>query len=65
MKKYVTKGGEMLDEICFAHYGDDQQIDRVLRANPEIASLSFKLPAGVKISLPDEVKQEEKAVTLW
>ena len=65
MKKYITNGGEMLDEICFAHYGNDNQSDSVLRANPGLEKQPFILLAGVEINLPGEVAKKKVAVTLW
>ena len=65
MKIYTTNGGEMLDDICYRHYGDERQIDNVMRENPGIEQLPFLLPAGVEIKLPDMKKPEKKRVTLW
>lgn len=65
MKIYVSKGGEMLDEICFAHYGNDKQSDEVIRANRGLEQQPFILPAGIEISLPDQVNKKEQGVKLW
>ena len=65
MKTYVTKGGEMLDEICFAHYGNDKQSDNVLRANRGLEQQPFRLPAGIEISLPEQAIEKEQRVKLW
>lgn len=65
MKTYTTQGGEMLDEICFAHYGKDNKSTEVLKVNPHLSNLDFILPAGIKISLPVEPKEKDQAVTLW
>lgn len=65
MNSFTTKGGEMLDEICFAHYGNDDQSDKVLKANKGLEKQPFILPPGVSIVLPEVTSERKKAVTLW
>ena len=65
MNKYITSGGEMLDEICFAHYGNDNQSDNVLRANKGLEQQPFIFPPGVEVLLPEQEEVKEKGVTLW
>lgn len=62
---YTTKGGEMLDEICFSHYGTNSKFSIVLASNKGLEFQPFTLPAGLKINLPEVVKEEAKGVTLW
>ncbi|AUR88225.1 tail protein X [Vibrio phage 1.111.B._10N.286.45.E6] len=62
---YKTKGGEMLDEICFAHYGTDKNFSIVLANNIGLEFQPFILPAGIEIKLPEIVEKETKGVTLW
>ena len=63
---YVTKGGEMLDQICAANYGDDTQLKNVLAANGGLENQPFFLPIGLEIKLPIvEEAQERQGVTLW
>jgi phage tail protein X len=51
---YKTTGGEMVDEICYTHYGhtSDGIVESVLAANPGLADYGPLLPYGVSIMLP-------------
>lgn len=66
---YNTKEGDMLDEICWKVYGRraGRVTERVLDANPGLAELGPKLPAGLVVTLPDIEPQSENAgaVRLW
>lgn len=51
---YVTKGGEMIDEIAWRHYGHQiGTAEAVQEANRGLAALGPLLPSGVTIVLPD------------
>lgn len=52
---YVSKEGDVLDQIVNAWYGDTsgQKLEAVLAANPGLAALGAVLGAGVRIALPD------------
>ena len=50
---YTTRDGDMLDRICFDHYGTESVIVAVYEANPGLAKKPLVLPAGVTIVLPD------------
>lgn len=61
---YTTVDGDMLDNLCFKHYGAIQgYINRVYEANPELAKHPVALPAGITITFPDVVISKE--VNLW
>lgn len=65
---YATMQGEMIDAICRRVYGDESgYVERVLEANPGLASLSAPLPMGTIIVLPDISKESEvvPVITLW
>ncbi|MBD0392035.1 tail protein X [Wolbachia endosymbiont of Pentalonia nigronervosa] len=50
---YWTKEGEMIDLICWRHYGaTGGVVEVVLEANPGLAEYSGSLPSGLKIKLP-------------
>lgn len=50
---YLTKENEMLDLICWRHYGfTDGVVELVLETNPSLAEYGSFLPAGLKIKLP-------------
>ncbi|MFT4080756.1 tail protein X [Rhodomicrobium sp.] len=53
---YLTKDGDMIDEICWRYYEKGQQalaVERVYEANRRLAMLGPKLPAGTLVILPD------------
>lgn len=53
MAKYTTRDGDMLDAICFHHYGHlNGTVERVLDANPGLCEQLAVLPAGLVIELP-------------
>ena len=66
---YTTKDGDMLDAICYNHYGfTDGAVETVYSEprNKHLAEYTF-LPAGLTIYLPP-VSQETKATAskaLW
>ncbi|MCA7010356.1 tail protein X [Wolbachia endosymbiont of Tribolium confusum] len=50
---YYTKENEMLDEICWKHYGySSGVVEEVLLKNPGLVEHGSFLPAGLKIKLP-------------
>ncbi len=52
---YITIEGDVLDAICFRHYGftDGGVMEAVLEANPHITGLGAELRAGIEITLID------------
>ncbi|MGV6840163.1 MAG: tail protein X [Planktomarina sp.] len=66
MTTYRTKDGDMVDAICFDHYGDEAMMSAVYQANPGLAKYGPVLPRGLHIELP--TKPAAPAVTpkrLW
>ena len=54
MTLYKTKEHDMLDWICWKHYGfQSGVVEIVLTANPELAEWGSFLPAGLLITLPE------------
>ena len=54
MIRYRTRDGDMIDAICYAHYGrTDGAVEAVLEANRHLARRDPILPAGLIIDLPD------------
>jgi len=50
---YTTLDGDMLDHLCWRHYGQEwDRVEMVLAANPGLAARGPALPAGVEIVLP-------------
>lgn len=66
-RTYMTRAGEMLDAIAARVYGSEAAIHDIINANPGIASMPERLPAGVKIILPDLQTPvgNPKTVRLW
>jgi phage tail protein X len=62
---YTTKENDVLDWICFKHYGTTAVLEQVLAANPDLTD--EKLPAGVVVKLPyiASVKSGKKEIKLW
>ena len=65
--QYRTKEGDMLDWICWKHYGQEAgTVELVLTANPGLAANGPKLPGGILINLPDiSVVQADDPIRLW
>ena len=51
--RYLTRDGDMLDWICWRHYGRSNTLEVVLAANPGLAERGPVLPAGIELTLPD------------
>ncbi len=50
---YTTLDGDMLDHLCWRHYGREwDMVELVLNTNPDLADRGPVLPAGVTILLP-------------
>ncbi|BFD48241.1 MAG: tail protein X [Wolbachia endosymbiont of Sergentomyia squamirostris] len=64
---YITRENEMLDQICWKHYGySSGAVEIVLEENPGIADYGSFLPAGLKIRLPTIQEQLKKSkLKVW
>ena len=50
---YRTKKSDLVDAICWRHYGEQSgAVEVVLEANPGLADIGPVLPAGIIIELP-------------
>jgi phage tail protein X len=65
MVVYTTKENDILDWICFKHYGTTAVFEQVLAANPNLTN--EKLPAGVVVKLPHiaSIKNRKQEIRLW
>lgn len=67
--EYRCKQGDVLDAICYAHYGTEHgTTEMVLNANPGLADYPVHLPMGLVIRLPVvQVASQPVAqtVSLW
>ena len=64
---YTTADGDMVDAIAFRQYGRTAKVtEAIYAANPNLADHGPVLPAGIVITLPDEVVTiENKGTKLW
>ena len=69
MTTYRTRDGDVLDAICWRHYGSVTAVAAVLEANRELAGYGPALPAGVLIELPplaeSDTLSDVPTVRLW
>lgn len=66
MTTYRTKDGDVLDWVCWRHYGREDAVVSVLEANRGLAALGPVLPAGIDVLLPDiDTQVESETVRLW
>lgn len=65
MTSVLTKGGDRLDLLCWAHYGSlsGRTVEQVLEANPGI-SMTAELSSGMVIMLPD-ISAQPLEESLW
>lgn len=63
---YRTRDGDVLDAICWRHYGRENAVVDVMKANPGLSEIGPVLPSGIQITLPDLATPITKEVTsLW
>jgi phage tail protein X len=64
---YQTKENDVIDWICWQHYGfTNGAVEEVLKVNPEIAEYDDYLPEGLVIKLPQISRENvRKQVRLW
>jgi phage tail protein X len=67
MPQYRAKQNEVLDAICYEHYGSETNYtEMVLTANPNLAELGTHLPIGTLINLPDiKLVETSQQIELW
>lgn len=68
MSDYITRDGDMIDWICWHHYGEQSgAVEAVYAANPVLVQYGPLLPAGLSIVLPELPKPVStvKTVKLW
>ena len=65
MVTYIAKEGDVLDWICWKHYGTVSVLEKIMEANPNITD--EKLSARTVVNLPYiEVTQKNiSEVRLW
>ncbi|MEZ9525730.1 tail protein X [Enterovibrio norvegicus] len=63
---YRTREGDVLDAICFHHYGRESAVTDVMNANPGLAEKGPILPSGLSITMPEvSAPVVKKGSSLW
>ena len=57
-RTYTTKQLDMVDDIAFLHYGDEEGRKAIYDANEGLADQDLLLPAGLELIIPDWEKPE-------
>ena len=68
MSSYLTKNGDMLDDVVSRYYGDTDNriVERVLEANKGLADYGPVLPAGLRLIFPSRpTTSTAKIKFLW
>ena len=66
MAKYRTVEGDVLDAVCWRHYGREDVVPAVLAANPGLADAEPVLAPGVLVELPElSTAVARTTVRLW
>jgi len=67
MATYRTRDGDMIDAICWKHYGRESAVIDVMETNPKLADRGEVLQAGILIDLPNlpEPSTDTEVVRLW
>ena len=61
----ISQKGDMVDQICWQHYGHTDAVDLVLEHNGGLAAAGPLLPDGVRIELPPAPAHNIEVVQLW
>lgn len=66
MRIVIAQENDLLDAIVWRHLGRLDAVVKVLEANPHLAQLPVRLPAGTQIIIPDlPDPPAEPIVRLW
>ena len=67
MIRYFASENDMVDWICWRHYGRQSgAVEEVYAANQNLAELGSYLPAGTIVLLPELTRDDvEQAIRLW
>ena len=63
---YRTREGDIIDAICWRHYGRENAVINVLKANPGLADRGAVLASGIQIILPTlSTSVAKESSSLW
>ena len=66
--EYRCKQNDVLDSVCYAHYGNEEMTETVLVHNEGLAEYGTHLPLGLLIRLPVVTQTSVRVtqtVSLW
>lgn len=66
--EYRCKQGDVLDAVCFAHYGTENMVEAIMNHNNGLAGIGTHLPLGLLIRLPVVTQTSVRitqTVSLW
>lgn len=66
--EYRCKPGDVLDAVCYAHYGNEEMTETVLEHNAGLAAYGAHLPLGLIVRLPvvtQTAVRVTQTVSLW
>lgn len=64
MSKYITKSGEMWDQIALEHYGSEAMFTKLIEANLDYVNV-LVFSAGVELDIPEIVSTEKSLTPPW
>lgn len=65
-KTYITQQNDMVDKICYTHYGQCQiYTEKLLELNPFLRNYGCHLPIGLTLILPHKISNNKKRTQLW
>ena len=63
---YITRGGELIDQIAWSHYGAGPGFSEIVfDRNPGLSRLPLELPENVRIVLPPRPVTPLATARLW
>lgn len=63
---YITRDGDVLDEICWRFYGNTDNLINVYKENPGLSDMGTHYESGIEIKLPEITEmQVTYTAALW
>ena len=61
---YTTRAGQQWDEIALEVYGDEENADVLMQANPQELG-TYQFPAGVVLNTPELTEEQTTELPPW
>ncbi|MBF0374307.1 MAG: tail protein X [Alphaproteobacteria bacterium] len=65
MEQTRARQGDTVDLVAYRHYGDTAMVEKILAANPGLATFGPVLPIGTPVLLPPWRPATRPTVRLW